>query len=262
MSTSIIGRGDPATAPVTQSYAAENFDAACALLALMVQSQAATQSGAKTDVDVDFKKLDELKKQLADALQQAKQASEHKGFWGFVGHILGGDVAKIAGAVASVAAVVASGGAAAPLVLLAISTALQVGAKVGSELGLDPKLCAALSIASVAVGMCSGTPSTQAANELSQIMHAVSLGANATSATATAAGAACTYRGDLYHADEMGYQADASDVRARQTVTNLNIDDAIALLEESLRIQTAETEGASEIVQSDSDSKTALFNRI
>src|SRR6187455_917413 len=76
------------------------LEGACALLALMLQSQCATQSGAKADVDIGFKKMEELKQQLADAIQHAREAAERSGFLGFLGKIFGSDIAKIAGAVA------------------------------------------------------------------------------------------------------------------------------------------------------------------
>src|SRR6202012_5170852 len=87
-----------------------NLSGACALLALMLQSQSATQAGAKKNVQFNFEKMDELKKQLADAVQQAKNAADSSGFFGFLGSVFGSDVAEIAGAVAAVAAVVATGG--------------------------------------------------------------------------------------------------------------------------------------------------------
>jgi hypothetical protein len=45
-------------------------------------------------------------------------------------------------------------------------------------------------------------------------------------------------------------------------LTNLNIDDAFSLLEDSIRIEGSETDSASETVQSDAESKTIIFNRI
>src|SRR3954463_10032444 len=146
---------DPWQSAQSSSDAAQvNLSAACQLLALMVQSQTTAQCGSKTDVELDFKKMEELKKQLADAIQKAKDAQEHSGLFGFLGDIFGSDIAQIAGAVAAVAAVVATGGASAPLFMIALAEGLQLSAKAGAELGLDPGLCMALSVASVAVGLC------------------------------------------------------------------------------------------------------------
>ena len=146
---------------------------ACALLAVLLQSQHSTQCGAKTDIELGAQKLEALKQQLADAIQHANEAAEHSGFLGFLGDIFGSDIAQIAGAVAAIAATIGTAGAAAPLLLVAASEALQVAAKVGAELGLDPKLCAALAIASVAVGVCSGAGAGRAASELTQVARYV-----------------------------------------------------------------------------------------
>ena len=64
--------------------APSELSGACALLALMVKSQGATENGSRTDVELNAKKLEELKQQLADAIQHAKDASEHSGFLGFL----------------------------------------------------------------------------------------------------------------------------------------------------------------------------------
>ena len=89
-------------------YSAAQLSGACALLAILVQSQAASQSGSKTDIELSAKKLEELKQQLADAIEQAKEAAEHSGFLGFLADVFGSDIAQIAGAVAAVAAIVAT----------------------------------------------------------------------------------------------------------------------------------------------------------
>src|SRR5450432_3970432 len=135
---------DSVTAPTDASPA--HLDV-CTLLALLVRSQATTQASSKTDVELDFKKLQELKQQLSDAIEKAKEAADNSGFFGFLSSVFGNDVAQIAGAVAAIAAMVATGGAAAPLILVAVSVAMEEGAKVGAKLGLDPKICMAISLA-------------------------------------------------------------------------------------------------------------------
>ncbi len=231
-------------------------------MAVLMQAQSCTQGGAKTDVELSAKKLEELKQQLADAIQHAQEAAKHSGFLGFLGKIFGSEIGKIAGAVAAIAATIATGGAAGPLVLMAVSAALQVAAKVGAELGLDPKWCMALTIAAVAVGFGSGAGAGQAASALANGAHYVELGAKLTEGGATIAGGVLNYAAARYHADDLSYQADASGYHASQTATQLSMDDAFALLERALRAEQRETSTVGEIVQNDSDTNAALYSRI
>jgi len=248
-------------APVSDSSATQLSDA-CALLALLVRNQCSTQNASKTDVDVDFKELQALKQQLADSIQKAKDAADHSGFFGFLSSVFGSDVAQVAGAVAAIAAVVATGGAAAPLVMVALSLALEEGAKIGAKLGLDPKICMAISLAAAALGMACGTGATQASSTLVTVARDVKLGANLTQGAATAAGGTLGYVAGHYQAQQLGYQADATSDQAKNDATNMDFDSAIALLQSSLHTEQSETGTASAIVQNDSDTNTALSNRI
>jgi len=236
---------------------------ACALLALLVQSQTTTQNGCRTAIEINAQKLEELKKELAEAIQQAKEASEHSGFLGFLGDVFGSDIAQIAGAIAAVAAVVATGGAAAAaLVLIAVAEGLQVAAKVGAELGLDPKLCMALSIASVAVGLCTGTGELQAAGTLAQVGRDVEVGAKVLQSGSTMTGGALHYAATRRHVDALHYQADIVLHQANEDATNLDIDQALSMLQRALRTAQRETSTASEIVENDAETTTALSERI
>jgi hypothetical protein len=263
MSLSIASTSTPVSTWESGSTADSftHLSGACALLAVILQTQASTQAGAKTDVDLAADKLEELKQQLAAAVQEAKEAAEHSGFLGFIGDVLGSDVAKVAGAVAAIAATIASGGAGAPLLLVAIAAALQVSAKVGAELGLDPKLCTALTIAAVAVGFVGGGGGAST-NDLVVAMRTVETGAKISQGGAVASGAVLHYASARYHADDLDHQADAVSIRTKQTTAQLDMDDAIALLDRALRGEQRETSTVSEIVQSDSDAKAALAQRI
>lgn len=242
---------------------ATQLSSACALLVLLVQTQTTTQSGCRTTVEVNAQKLEELRKELEEAIQQAKEASEHSGFLGFLADVFGSDIAQIAGAVAAVAAVVATGGAAAaPLVLLLVAEGLQVGAKVGAELGLDPKLCMALSLASVAVGLCTGTGELQCASALARGARDVELGAKVVQGAATATGGALSFRASQVRAEALRHQADSVRLLANEDTTNLDIDDALSMLSRAIRTAQRETSSASEIVQNDSDTNIALSDRI
>ena len=234
----------------------------CALLALMVRSQCASQAGSKTDVELDFKKMQELKQQLADAIQKAKEAADHSGFFGFLSNVFGSDITQIAGAVAGIAAIVATGGAAAPLVLMAVSLALEEGAQLGVKLGLDPKMCAAIGIVGAALAVCTGAGTAQAAGTLASVGRDVELGANVVGGAATGAGAALGYVSERYHGKELGFQANATGYQAQDEATNMDFDSAIALLQQSLQTEQRETSTVSAIVQNNSQTNSALSNRI
>jgi len=239
-----------------------NLSGACALLSILVQTQSVSQAGAKTDIELGAQKLEELKKQLADAIHHAEEAADQSGFFGFLGDIFGSDIAQIAGAVASIAATVATGGAAAPLLLITLSAALQAGAKLGAELGLAPELCVALSLASVAVGLCSGVGSVQAAGALADGARKVELVANVVQGGATATGGVLHGISGKYHAQQLDRQADATRYQAEHGAVDLTLQDSFALLQNALRTQQRETSTVSAIIQNNSDANSALSNRI
>jgi hypothetical protein len=248
--------------PPTAESSAAHLGDACALLALMVRSQSASQDSTKTQVQVDFKKMQELKQQLAEAIQAAKDAADHSGFFGFLSSVFGSDIAQIAGAVAAIAAVVATGGAAAPLVLMAVSVALEEGAKIGAQLGLDPKICMALSLASAAVGLCSGAGTAQSASALAGTARDVELAANITKSAANATGSALGFVAGHYHADQLEHQADAVGYQAQNDATSMDLDDAIALLQQSMHTEERETSTTSAIIQNNSEANNFLSDRI
>jgi hypothetical protein len=241
---------------------AAQLSGACALLAILVQAQATSQSGSRTDIELCAKKLDELKQQLADAIQKAKDAADDSGFFGFLGDVFGSDIAQIAGAVATIAAVVATGGAAAPLIAIALSEALQLAAKVGPELGLSPELCLALGVASVAVGFCGGSGGGQALGSLADSARDVQFVAKITQGVGTVQGGVLHYVAGQYRADSLNCQADAVGINAKTDATNLDLDDALELLSRSLRTTQHETGTASEIIQNNSDTNTSICDRI
>jgi hypothetical protein len=256
--TSIASTSSP---PATDSSSTQLSDA-CALLALMVRSQGITQTSSKTDVEVDFKRMQELKQQLNDAIQKAKDAADSSGFFGFLSSVFGSDVAQIAGAVAAIAATIATGGAAGPLMLMALSVALEETAKEGAKLGLDPKICMAIGLASAALGMASGAGTTQAADSLASAAHGVELGANIAQGGATATGGVLGYVAGHYQAAQLNDQADATGYQARDDATSMDLDSAIALLQQSLHAEQRETTTTSAIVQNNADTNTALSDRI
>jgi hypothetical protein len=238
------------------------LSAACALLALMVQSQTISQSGSKTDAEADYQKMEEIKKQLADAIEHAQDAAKHSGFLGFLGDVFGSDVAEIAGAVAALAATAATGGAAAPLLLLALTEGLQLGAKVAEKNGLDPKLCALLSVASVAVGLFTGSGEAQAASTFAEAARGVSLGAQLTGGAATATGAVFNLEAAHYNAQSLGYQADAVRHQAADDATSLDFDAALDALQRALKAEQRDVKTVSAINQDNNASNSSLIDRI
>jgi hypothetical protein len=234
----------------------------CALLALMVHNQSANQAGSKTDVQLDFEKMKELKKELADAMERAKEAAEHSSFFGFLGKVFGSDIAQIAGAVAAVAAVVATGGAAAPLILVAVSAALEEGAKLGPKLGIDPKICLAISLVGAAVGLCSGVGSAQATGTVVTVAKGVKVGAECVEQGGVATGAVLGYVSQHYESQKLGFQADATGYQAQDDATNMDLDTAIALIRQSLQTEQRETSTVSAIIQNNYQANTAISERI
>jgi hypothetical protein len=251
-----------ASVSLSPDRSTSQLSGACALLAVLVQAQCSTRAGARGDIELGFERLEELKKQLADSIRQAEEAANDSGFFGFLGDIFGSDIAQIAGAVAAVAATIATGGAAAPLLLIAISEALQVAAKVGAELGLDPKLCMGLAIAAVAVGFCSGAGAGQAAGEVADLARGVSLGAKITQGAATIAGSSLKIVSAHYRAEQYAHRADAALYQAEDEATDLALDDAFSRLQRALRVEQRALGTASEIVQDDAQTNTTLSSRI
>lgn len=250
------------SASSTPETEASQLNGACALLAMLVKTQCTNQSSIKGDIKHGFERLEDLKKQLAESVRQAEEAASNSGLFGFLGDIFGSDIAQIAGAVAAIAATIGSGGAAAPLILIAISQALQVAAKVGAELGLDPKICMGIAIASVAVGFCGGGSPGQVTGEVGDVARKVALGAKITQGSATAVGGSLQIVSAHYRAEQLDCQADAVNHQAQEDTTDLALDDALARLEHALRTEQHETTAASQIVGDTSDTDISLCNRI
>jgi hypothetical protein len=263
--SSVIGPASATTAQTvapTSDVPPTSLSDTCAVLALMVRAQLSSQTSSTTDVQLDFEHMQALKQQLADAIQKAKDAADSSGFFGFLSSVFGSDVAQIAGAVAAIAATIATGGAAGPLILMALSVALEEAAKEGAKLGLDPKICMAIGLASAVLGMTSGAGTTQAASSLATAARGVELGANVAQGGGTAAGGVLGYVAGHYQAKQLTDQADATGYQARDDATSMDLDSAIALLQQSLHAEQREMTTTSAIVQSNANANTALSDRI
>jgi hypothetical protein len=177
-------------------------DLSSALLALVMQSRTSLNEAARSEVEHAQDLMEWAKHQIEAAMERAREAEKHAGFFGSLSDVLGVDIATIAGVVASAAIVVGTGGAGAPAVIALAATGLSVASEVGERLGLDPKVCALLAAGGAVAGVATGNLAAPAG-----VWGSVATTANVVRAGATAAGGAA-------HAVEGQYQADALDARA------------------------------------------------
>lgn len=134
--------------------------------AVLIQLQALAQEQAKEgqqtrEVQIDRSK-EEMQAAAAKMLEAFKRAEEEKdgGFWGDVAEIAG-DVATVAAVVGAIALTVATAGAGAPFVLAVVGAVLAAGAAAESKfqvlekLGVDPEVAKWIAIGmSVGSALC------------------------------------------------------------------------------------------------------------
>jgi hypothetical protein len=168
------------------------------VMALMVQGRAAQGESARNDVSLNSERLERLRAEVQKAIEEAREAQDDAGFWGSIADFFGGDVAKVAGALAAVAATAASGGTALPFI--AAGLACTAAAEIGAAAGLDPKVCLCLSVASAAFGLAAGDVGSGTFAKLSAGLTVVAGAAQATG------GAASIVSGE-YAADVLRAQA-------------------------------------------------------
>lgn len=231
------------------------------LLALMVYSQLAQCEGAETSVALNQNQLAELRRQVREALEEAKEANDDSGFWGDIGDVLGGDIATLAGMVAIAAAAVATGGVAAAA-LAAVAIGCSLASKYGEELGLPPKVALCIGLVAVAASIAAGNVGAAA-----QVSNAATAGAGAAQATrlaqvagdvakvaklvqpaATGAGAVANGVSGYYASEALQEQANARASDNDSELVSMNIDDAIALLGQAIERQASLLETGNRIV--------------
>jgi hypothetical protein len=164
-----------------------------------------------------------LLQQEQESIQKEVDALQHKSFWDSLGDIFG-EVAKVAGVVASIAATVVTCGGAAPLAAVAIagcilSTASFVDGEfhVLKNLGVDAKTAGFIDMGmSIAGAACSlGTSFAGGAQAASSALKVVQgTGAIVAGSTAVASGA-FTVAGGEQQADADRAAADAVEANAR-----------------------------------------------
>lgn len=234
------------------------------MLALMVYTQLVQGESAQTSVKLNEQQLKDLRAQVREAIERAREANEDSGFWGDIGDVLGGDLASLAQVVAIAAACVATGGTAA-LVLGAIAIGSSLAAKYADELGIPPNVAIGIGIAGAvasvaagnvgAAGGLAGTASGASqigsgaaqASKLTQAALQVRSAANLVGATAQAGGAIASTASGLHAADAVDHQATAQKARASSTLESMDIDEALDQLEKAVDRQMAACATAQEI---------------
>jgi hypothetical protein len=189
----------------------EGLSISASVMALFAEANAVRGANAKQDIEINSDKLERLRADAQRAIEDAMEAEEDAGFWGSIADFFGGDVAKVAQAVAAAAAIVATGGAATPFVVAAIACA--AAAEIGQAAGLDPKICLALSVASAALGLAGGGGGAGLA-------AGIRTGATVAGGTAEAIGGGASiaegeYRADVLRANARGNQAESQQAKVQ-----------------------------------------------
>lgn len=249
------------------------------LLALMVYSQVVQSESAQTSVELNQSQVDELRKQVREALEAAKENDDKSGFWGDIGDVLGGDIATLAGLVAMAAATAATGGAAA-IALAAVAIGCSLASKYGEELGIPPKvaLCIGLVAAGAAIAAGNVGSAAQVGNAASAGASAGAAGASAgasagsaaanagTSAArlaavakdvayyakiaqpiATGSGAVANVASGYYASEALDDQANAHAADKRSDVVSMDIDEAVKVLGQTIERQLSLCESGNQI---------------
>lgn len=232
-------------------------DPGSALLALMLKSRGTESDAARSDVNHAFQALEEARRQMREALEQAQKAQEHSGFFGALGHLFSGDIAAIGEAVASAAAIVATGGVGAAGVLALVAAGMSIGADVGEKAGLDSKFCLALAVGGAVTGIAAGQLDAPAG-----LWDNVAKGGHITSAAASTAGSAAEVASDRYRADAMDAQADAESARGAQDDAMFRFNAALEVLQKCARDVQRATSTVADMTKQTSDGKSALIARM
>lgn len=246
--------------PITATSAAAGpgpSDVAAVLLECMVNSRGAQSEAARANAEQAHRLVERAREQIREAMERAEEANENGNFWSDVSGVLGCDVATIAGIVGAVALAVATGGAGLPAVLAVAAAGLTVGAKVGDELGLDPRITMALGAAGGVLGAVAGgvTGAGTAWTTLAQVAGGVQGGASG------AAGGAKIAEGH-FRGEAAEMNAEAAAARGRQADAWLRFDIALDLLDRACRDVSRAKERASDIVQSENDGTSAVISRM
>jgi hypothetical protein len=232
-------------------------DPALALLALILQNRGAQSNAAREDVNHANEMLEQSRREIQEAMKRAAEADQHSGFWSKLGAVFSGDIGAIAEIIGAAAVIVATGGAGAAGVLAIAATGLSAGAEVGQKLGLDPKICLALSGAAAVAGIAVGK-----VPDVSEFCATVEKGCKIVGSAAMAASVGATTVAGQYQADAADAQTDATRARAVQADASFDFNIALDMLARAAR-DTSRAEGtAAKIEQAESDGRASLMARL
>jgi hypothetical protein len=205
-------------------------DPAILLLALQTASRHSQSEAARQDVEEQSRLVEQLREQMKQAMKRAEEAQNDAGFWGDLSNVLGGDVASICGVIATAAAVVGTGGAAAPAIVALVAAGMSITADVGGRLGLDPKVCLALSGAGALVGVVGGN-----FRSATGIWNTIARVGNVSQGVATAGGSGATIVAGQYQGDALDARADAKHAEGQQGDAWLRMQMALDILQDAAR---------------------------
>jgi hypothetical protein len=217
----------------------------------------AQTDGAKLSVKDAYQRLEELRDQIAEAMERAQEAQEDAGFWGDISEVFGGDIATVASVVAAAALVVGSGGAGLAVVAAALAVGFTVGGEVGEELGLDPKIVMALKIAGAVAGLAAGN-----ACAAGSIWSSIYAGAKITEGGAIAVGGGAHIVEGQYQGDAADERAEAKFLRGKAQLELSLTDDQIAAVEKLFEQLAFLSETATDVSTSKSELEESVIRRI
>lgn len=263
------------------------------MLVVMVQNQLMQGEVAKSEIDLSAEELKDLREQVRAALEEARNAEEDSGFFGFIGDLLGEDLATLAQVVAVAAAAIVTAGTAA-LVLASIAIACTLASKYGKELGLPPGVAMGLGIAAAVsmvaagnVGGVAGATTAASAAPGAALGASVSSGGIAAAATAASkvttlttwardvgfvagivapaasgAGAAAHVVSGYYGADAVEHDADAREAQSRKKLVDMDIDQALEVFERTVDRQLSVLSQAQQVLEANQRSNQLLIERL
>jgi hypothetical protein len=232
-------------------------DLSAALLALINRSRGAQTDAARGQIEHAEALLERARAEIQAAMERANDARESAGFWADVSNVLGGDVATIAGIVAAAVVVVGTGGTGAPAILALVACGLSAGSSVGQRLGLDPKVCLALSAAGALLGVAGGNFAS-----LAGTAGTVATGARLVQAGATAASGVTRIAEGERRADALDAEADRVAAQQNERDAWLRIDIAAQAIAEAAEDWRRARERASDIQRTDARANEVVLARI
>jgi hypothetical protein len=231
------------------------------LLAMIVYSQAARMSEARTSIELNADQLEKLREQVKEALDEAREAQKDSGFWGGLAKIFGSDLASIASAVAAIAAVIATGGTAAAI-LAVVATAASLAAEHAEELGIPMEVAMAIALAASVAAVCCGDGKAlfKISDRVKDVAKVVQTYASAAAVTFKAEGFVCGSAAAAYEKLAKYEQANARMADGRQDLASADMDEAFARLSAAFDHQNSAVERASAIQQQSAASSFAVLS--